>query len=241
MSFSTFFSEQARRPNGLFGRMVMSIVFDQGNAFLNDFVNELISVQTNDRIIEIGFGTGKLIYKMAQQIDKGFIEGVDFSRAMVSIAQNRNKKNIANGKVKILEGNFDDMPYEKEKFTKACSVNTLYFWPAPVHTAKKIAGILKPYGKLFLAFEDIEQLKQRKLNQEVFHLYSKEEVQNLLINAGFSKDVSVISRKKGKSIFHCVAAIKYEQNNLLHKDSGQNAALTCEPEVIKNKISSVTK
>jgi ubiquinone/menaquinone biosynthesis C-methylase UbiE len=208
MNFSSFFSEQARRPDGLFGRMVMSIVFDRGNAFLNDFVNELMSVQIDDRIIEIGFGTGKLIYRMAQQIDKGFIEGVDFSKVMVSIARKRNKKNITNGKVKILEGNFDEMPFEKESFTKACSINTLYFWPEPAHTAQKIAEILKPDGKLILAFEDIEQLKQRKLNQEVFHLYSTDEVQKLLINAGFSKDISILTRKKGKSIFHCIVAIK---------------------------------
>jgi len=208
MNFSTFFSEQARRPGGLFGRMVMSIVFDKGNAFLNDFVSELMSVQADDRIIEIGFGTGKLIYKMAQQIDKGLIEGVDFSKVMVSIAQKRNKKNIAKGMVKIFEGNSDKMAYEKEKFSKACSVNTLYFWPAPVHTAEKIADILEPNGKLILAFEDIEQLKQRNLNQEVFHIYSKDEVQNLLINAGFSNNVSIVSRKKGKSIFHCAVAIK---------------------------------
>jgi len=51
-------------------------------------------------------------------------------------------------------------------------------------------------------------LRQRKLNQEVFHLYSTGEVQDLLINAGFSKNVSIVSRKKGKSIFHCVVAIK---------------------------------
>jgi len=208
MNFSTFFSEQARRPKGLFGRMVMSIVFDQGNAFLNGFVNELMSVQIDDRIIEIGFGTGKLIYKMAQQIEKGFIEGVDLSRTMVSIAKKRNKKNIAKGKVKIVEGNFDEMPYKKDSFTKACSVNTLYFWSKPEHTAKKIAEILKPGGRLILAFEDIEQLKQRKLDKNVFHLYTKDEVKNLLINAGFSNNVNIQSRKKRNSFFHCVVAIK---------------------------------
>ena len=208
MNFSSFFSEQARKPDGLFGRMVMSIVFDRGNAFLNNFVNELISVKIDDRIIEIGFGTGKLIDKMAQQIDTGLIEGVDFSKVMVSIARKRNKKNITKGKVKILEGNFDEMPFEKESFTKACSINTLYFWSEPAQTAKKIAEILKPDGKLILAFEDIEQLKRRKLNQEVFHLYSKDEVQKLLINAGFSKNVNIVTRKKGKLIFHCVVAIK---------------------------------
>jgi ubiquinone/menaquinone biosynthesis C-methylase UbiE len=167
-----------------------------------------MSVQVDDRIIEIGFGTGKLIYRMAQQIENGLIEGVDFSKVMVSIARKRNKKNITNGKVKIIEGNFDEMPYEKESFTKACSINTLYFWPEPVQTAKKIVKILKPYGKLILAFEDIKQLKQRRLNQEVFHFYSEDEVENLLINAGFSKNVSIVSRKKGKSIFHCAIATK---------------------------------
>jgi ubiquinone/menaquinone biosynthesis C-methylase UbiE len=208
MNFTTFFSKQARRPEGLFGRIVMRIVFDQGNAFLNNFVNDLISVQADDRVIEIGSGTGKLIHKMAQNIDKGLIEGVDFSGAMVSIARKRNKKNIANGKVKFIEGNFDEMPYENEKFSKACSVNTLYFWPSPAHTAKKIADILKPDGKFILAFEDILQLKQRKLNQNVFHLYSIDDVQDLLIKAGFSKNVKVISRKKRNLIFHCVVAKK---------------------------------
>lgn len=111
MSFSTFFSEQARKPTGLFGRLVMSIVFNKGNANLNRFVNELMSVRENDHILEIGFGTGKLIYEMAKQIDKGLIEGVDFSSTMVSIAQRRNKKYIANDKVKIMKGNFDEMSF----------------------------------------------------------------------------------------------------------------------------------
>ena len=208
MSFSAFFSAQARRPDGLFGRTIMSLVFDRGNAFLNDFVSELMSVQPYDRIIEIGFGTGNLIKKMAQHIDKGFIEGVDLSSTMLSLAQKRNKNSIGNGKVKIFAGNFDEIPYEKEIFTKACSVNTLYFWPKPEHTAKKIAKILKPGGKLILAFEDIKQLEQKKLDKNIFHLYTKSEVKNLLINAGFESDVSVQSRKRGKSVFHCVVAKK---------------------------------
>lgn len=208
MNFSTFFSKQARRPEGLFGRIVMRIIFDQGNAFLNNFVIDQMSVQTDDRIVEIGSGTGKLIYKMAQKNDKGLIEGVDFSSAMVSVARKRNKKNIAKGRVKILEGDFNEMSYEKEKYSKACSVNTLYFWSSPMHTAQKIADILKPDGKLILAFEDIEQLKQRKLNQDLFHLYAKDDVQDLLINAGFSNNVKIVSRKKNNLIFHCVVAKK---------------------------------
>jgi len=208
MNFSTYFSKQARKPEGLFGRIVMRIVFDQGNAFLNNFVRDLMAVQSDDRILEIGSGTGGLIYKMAHNIDTGLIEGIDFSSEMVSIARKRNKKYIAQGRVKILEGDFDDMPLEKEMYSKACSVNTLYFWPTPMRSAQKIADILRPAGQLVLAFEDIGQLQQRKLNQDVFHLYTKDEVQDLLNNAGFSGGVTIVSRKKGDSIFHCAVAEK---------------------------------
>lgn len=208
MNFSTFFSNQARRPKGLFGRIVMRLVFDQGNAFLNSLVNDLMFVQADDRIIEIGSGTGKLIHRMAHNIDNGLIEGVDFSSAMVSIARKKNKYNIAKGRVKIVEGDFDTMPYEKEKYSKACSVNTLYFWPSPVNTAKKIVDILKPDGSLILAFEDIKQLEKRNLNQDVFTLYSKDEVKSLLIKAGFSNNVNIVSKKKGNLMFHCVVAKK---------------------------------
>jgi ubiquinone/menaquinone biosynthesis C-methylase UbiE len=208
MSFSRFFSEQARKPTGLFGRLVMSIIFDKGNANINRFVYELMSVRKDDHILEIGFGTGKLIYKMAKRIDKGLIEGVDFSSTMVSIAQRRNKKNIAKGKVKIIKGDFDEISFQKESFNKACSVNTIYFWPEPENTTKNIADILKPEGMFVVAFEDIAQLEQKQLSNEVFRLYSKDDVKNLLINAGFSKGVSIKSREIGSTVLHCAVAIK---------------------------------
>lgn len=208
MNFSTFFSEQARKPTGLFGRLVMSNIFNIGNAKLNRFVHEIMSVQENDHILEIGFGTGKLIYAMAKQIDKGLIEGVDFSSTMVSIAQKKNKKHIARGKVIIRKGNFDEISFKKDGFNKACSVNTIYFWTKPENTAKKVADLLKPGGKFVAAFEDIAQLEQRQLSNEVFHLYSKDDVKNLLVDAGFSNGVSIKSREFRSSVLNCAIAIK---------------------------------
>ncbi len=123
MSFSSFFSQQARKPAGLFGRFVMSTIFNKGNADLNGFVKELMAVQKNDSILEIGFGTGQLMY-------------------------------------------------EKGRFSKVCTVNTLYFWPAPEKTAQKIADLLKPGGKFVVAFGDKAQLKQKSLSKDVFNLYS---------------------------------------------------------------------
>jgi ubiquinone/menaquinone biosynthesis C-methylase UbiE len=210
MSFSRFFSEQARKPTGLFGKLIMSTIFNIGNAKINRFVYEIMSVKKDDHILEIGFGTGKLIYEMAKRIDKGLVQGVDFSSTMVSIAQRRNKKHISKGKVRIIEGDFDEMSFKGESFNKVCSINTIYFWPEPETTAKNIANILKPGGMFVVAFEDIAQLEQRQLSNEVFRLYSKDDVKNLLINAGFSKGVSIKSREIGSTVLHCAVAIKKE-------------------------------
>ncbi len=204
MGFSDFFSKQARKPKGLFGKLIMSLIFSRGNASLNAFTQELMTIQKDDKILEIGFGTGNMINQIAEQIDNGFIDGIDFSDTMLSIAQKRNKKNIKNRKVRLIEADFDQIPLEKEKYTKVCSVNTLYFWKNPENTAKKIVEILKPKGKLFLSFED----KPGKVDDKIFNIYSKEEVHDILIKAGFLGGVTISSRKNGKELYYCAVAIK---------------------------------
>lgn len=208
MNFSSFFSNQSKKPTGLFGRFIMSTIFELGNRDLNSFLYELLSVQSDDQILEIGFGTGKLINRMVQEINGGCIVGVDFSDTMVSIAKKKNRKYVEKGKAKLLGGNFDEMTFGNEQFTKVCSVNTLYFWPNPDHTVRKIIKILKPKGKLVLAFEDIEQLQQRNLSSDVFHLYSKDAVYDLLKSAGFTGDIRIETKIRADSIFHCAVALK---------------------------------
>jgi len=208
MSFASFFSEQAREPNGLFGRLVMSPFFDIGNASLIRLANEIISIQENDRVLEIGFGTGKLISKMANRIERGEIDGVDLSEIMVSVAEKRNRTHIAKGKVRLLHGDFDKTLFQTGYYDKVCSVNTIYFWENPADTAKKIAEILKPKGKIVLGFEGGEQLIQKKLKDDVYHIYSPKEIVSLLLSAGFSNGIDIQSRQFGQTELYCVVATK---------------------------------
>ena len=208
MRFSNYFSEQARRPRGFFGRVVMPIIFDRGNAFLNSFVYDVMGIKPDDRVLEIGCGTGSLIKVMAEKIESGIIEGIDFSPEMVVIAKRKNRKHIARGTVNISEDNFDDHSCTKTSFTKACSVNTIYFWEKPQHTVNKVLNLMQPGGKFVLGFEDIHQLEHRKLDTDVFRFYTDNDVCQLLKNSGFSKDVYVESRTRRNQRFHCVVATK---------------------------------
>ena len=124
MAFKNFFSEQARKPSGLFGRLVMARVFDLGNVVVNDLMQEFLSIQEHDRILEIGSGTGKVINKLAKRADNAFIEGLDLSDTMVALAQKKNKNHIASGKVKIRLGDFGRINYTDNSFGEKINIHS---------------------------------------------------------------------------------------------------------------------
>jgi ubiquinone/menaquinone biosynthesis C-methylase UbiE len=207
MSFRTFFSKQARKPTGLFGRLIMSRIFDLGNAVLNDLVGELLALQEDDHVLEIGFGTGRLINEMARQARRGLIEGIDLSSTMVDMARKRNRQYIAKGRVKIVLGDFDQVEYRDNDFDKVCSANTIFFWPDAEYTVRKIQRVLRPGGKLVLGFEGKAQLAKRQLNTSVFKIYHENDVARILTDVGFS-DVEVKSKEMKSAIVHCAIAVK---------------------------------
>ena len=207
MSFRAFIARQARKPSGFFGRLVMSRIFDLVNAALNDFMKELLVLQEDDHVLEIGFGTGKLIGEMAQQAERGLVEGIDLSSTMFDMAKKRNRKHIAEGRVKVMLGDFDKVEYRDNDFDKICSANTIYFWPDPKYTASKIHRILKPGGRLVLGFGDKTRLDARSHDPNVFRTYAKEEVEQLLTCVGFDK-VEIKSREMASDTVHCAIATR---------------------------------
>lgn len=185
----------------------MSRIFDQGNAILNDFMRELLALQEDDHVLEIGFGTGKLISEMARQTSRGLVEGIDLSSTMVEMAKRRNRKYIARGSVKIVLGDFDQVEYRDNDFDKICSANTIYFWPDTEYSVRKIERILRHGGKLVLGFGDRARLEKRSLDPSVFSLYDKNDVAQLLTGVGFS-DVKIKSKETKSDMVHCAIAVK---------------------------------
>ena len=168
MGFNKYFSKQARKPSGLYGRFFMSKVFDQGNAILNNMVKEQVFLKDSSHILEIGYGTGKLINEIASGMGRVVIEGIDFSDAMAAMARKRNKKHIDHGKVILKKGDFDRTFFDENHFDTVFSTNTIYFWPHPETTLARILDLLKPGGRLILGFEDIAQMEKKPISRDVF-------------------------------------------------------------------------
>jgi ubiquinone/menaquinone biosynthesis C-methylase UbiE len=198
------FSTQARKPTGLIGRYVMTKIFSKGNADINAFVKELLELKGNDRVLEIGFGPGKLISEMAKVVTDGVVEGIDFSEAMLKEASKVNRHHILRDRVKLQKGDCSTLPYGNDSFDKLCSVNTLYFWKKPGKNLREIFRVVKPKGKVVIGFRDENQMNNLNLSAEIFTTYSLDDVANLLSDTGFS-DVH-IKKKEGKP-FHSYCAV----------------------------------
>jgi ubiquinone/menaquinone biosynthesis C-methylase UbiE len=204
-----FFSRQARKPSGLFGRWFMTLVFDKGNRALNKRMLELVSATGDQRILEIGFGSGGCVKAMADSLSDGMVEGIDFSDAMMRVAVRRNKKHIASGKVKLVQGDFDQVEYPPGRFDTVCSANTIYFWPDQAFTFSKILGLLKPGGKLILAFVDKNKMRDMTLDMTVFTPVSNSDLKQLLAATGFS-EVTVHPLPGLEDVMVCMEAHKSE-------------------------------
>ncbi len=197
MKFSTFFSKQAKKPSGLYGRLRMSKIFDKGNLEMNSFAKQLLDIKKDDNILEIGCGTGMLLNEISKELETGTIDGIDFSKTMTSIATKKNKKNIRTGKVNIYNADFDKFAINENYYDKIFSINTIYFWENPDFSISKIFGLLKPNGTLILGFHIKEDMIKMDLDDKIFKFYSKEEVIKLMDNAGKFKDVRVSTKDSG--------------------------------------------
>lgn len=75
MGLSEFVAGQLRNPSGFFGRFVMSRFFNRSSAAINQLTLASLALEPTDRVIEVGFGAGDLISRMAPVVSKGSIAG----------------------------------------------------------------------------------------------------------------------------------------------------------------------
>ena len=153
------------------------------------------SINGEDNILDIGCGGGMTLFRMAKEIDNGHLTGLDYSKVSVEESTKLNEGNIKNGKMNIIEGNVESLPFNDNSFDKIITVESFYFWPNHVENLKEVHRVLNNDGT-FMLVADIynkEGLSQEILdNIKLFKLFNptKEEFFELFQNAGF-KDVKI--------------------------------------------------
>ena len=207
MSVASYVAAQLRRPSGLFGRHVLPRVLNRGNAPMNVRTLELLGLVDDDRVLEVGFGGGDLIARLWPIVTRGHIVGVDFSPAMMALCERRFSAMIRAGRVALHCASVDALPCASEDFTKACTVNTIYFWPDPVAALAEIRRTLRPGGRIVVAFNPPATASKLPYTQHGFTLYEPEQVRGLLHQAGF-RERELVAGQNRLGEFFCATAVK---------------------------------
>ena len=159
-------------------------ILNRANAALNRTALEQLGLRPGDRVLEVGFGGGDMIARMAPVLTHGTIDGLDYSQDVVALGESRFRDLVAAGRVRFVRADVAAMPYPDGSFTKVCTMNTIYFWPDAVAALRELRRVLAEGGSLALGFRLGASLGRHSFAKYQRH-YEIEDVRRMLEDAGF--------------------------------------------------------
>lgn len=179
-----FIAQQLRKPTGSFASNVgqkMNLV----NKPLYDLTYDVIELEENDHILEIGFGTGKFFEKLFDQNVKINVWGLDYSEEMIEMASEAKEEFISNENLNLKLGNSNSIPFADQTFDKVFCNMVIYFWDEPDEHLKEIRRVLKPGGHFYSGLRTRESMLVFPFVEHGFNLYTADEWKEILNQNGF--------------------------------------------------------
>ncbi|MBL8186423.1 MAG: class I SAM-dependent methyltransferase [Acidobacteria bacterium] len=189
-------------PQGRLGWVVGHVMAIK-NAPMIRFGVEMLDVQPEDQVLEIGFGHGRGIQLLAQYAKRGFVAGIDISDVMVRQAARRNHEKIRSGYIELSQASVSAIPYEYARFNKVLAVNNYQFWPNAEPNLVEIQRVLDDNGLLVLCL----RLKAPQTMLQMVPGYSMDEVEEIagLVRWVGFRDVQIVRRRAGDETL-CILA-----------------------------------
>jgi len=194
-------ASQLRCPSGEIGKQVGKQM-DELNTPQNDWIITLLNLQPSDRVLEIGFGTGKTLEKIAKIVKAGKIYGVELSNTMIDVASRKLKDKISLGLIKLYKDNSENLPFLDNSFNKIFSVHTVYFWENLNRVFSQLFRVSSVGGITAIYF-----VSPILAPSEEFHEYSQTEIVQGLTAVGY-KNIQIQKKKFGKQNGICILAKK---------------------------------
>lgn len=178
---------QFGNPTGFLGSIV-GWLMARSNRTRVEWAVEMLNVQPNDHILEIGSGPGVSLPLIAEKLTNGVVINLEISQTMLRQARRRARHYLRDGRVKFHRGSVADLGFELNYFDKVLAVNSLHHWPQPiVEKLKNLRNTLKQGGTINI----FEQPRWAQNETQI-----KEAIQRIkhdLSSAGFI-DFSVITQ-----------------------------------------------
>ena len=142
------------RPEGVCGEQGATLMEQNGGPMSHEAVGRL-DLKSTDAVIEIGFGPGLGLEILARTVVEGHVTGVDPSVLMHRRAARRNAESIREGRVELVEGTVDTLPFLDDAFDAGLAVDNLHFWPDRLAGLKELRRVLRLGAPFLCAFTPV--------------------------------------------------------------------------------------
>jgi len=193
-------NEQFANPQGVMGKLA-GFLMQANDKNQSSWVVSNSRIKPNAKVLEIGYGPGLGIESASGFAYEGFTAGIDISNIMLMQASKRNAENISKGKVKLLQGNVDEIPFEDNYFDMVFSVNSMHYWEDLQEALKEIKRVLKPGGEVCIS------LHPKWFKIEADSILLREEIKASVEISGFKNVKANQLNLKPVSAF-CIYGIK---------------------------------
>lgn len=181
-AFGRLLSRQAARPSGPLGRII-GWIWVWETAAVNDAVVAVVDPQPGETVLEIGHGPGRLLSRIVAAGSDAV--GVETSEVMTRQAHRRNRQAVADRRLRLLPGDGIHLPLADESVDAVVAVHTIYFWPHPQTTFAECARVLRPGGRIVVAFRNGAQPLPRRLDPTIYSVPTFSQLEAWMTNAAF--------------------------------------------------------
>ena len=179
-----------RRPEGEAGRAMLARM-NESHAQLVEWGLAQIDLRAGDTVLDIGCGGGNTLARMAQRVTEGHLVGIDYAETSVEASCAFNAGLIEAGRMEILHGSVEHLPFADGQFDAVVTVESFYFWPSPEESLKEAARVIRRGGTFLLLAEiygrdDLPEGIRAKIAGYDLTNPTPEEFERLFRAAGFS-------------------------------------------------------
>lgn len=133
---------------------------------------KVIEEKGSGEILDLGCGTGTMLFALSQKDDKSRIIGIDFSYVMISICMLK-QLFWRRGNLQIMRRSADDLQFiQKDSLDIIYSINTLFALPHPDLVLSDLKCKLKSSGLIVLAMPT-EKFSSARMMMEHVKLFNK--------------------------------------------------------------------
>lgn len=192
------FFDNMRKPKGKLGNIQLKSM-NKEHTPVSLWGLKHLDINPDDVILDVGCGGGININRMSKKAKK--VYGVDYSIESVNLSREVNRQEIYDGKVEVVKGDVQSLPFEDDSFDIVTAFETVYFWPNIEKCFGEVKRVLKPGGIFLIGMESngsdnmIMKLSEKLIDMTV---YNDGELTEFLQNNDYSKITVYLRDAKNK-------------------------------------------